>query len=137
MGTLTSCSLVPLNSEFRFNPVRRIFTFRDKIQCHRINSHISKLGKLKHVDFDRFRCFSINNKDGVDGEGESGNNDSKSNVTTALPDEDNRAFNSADKSPTPSTSQRVHFYLFLYLIELLCSFVATNIFMFITWFQLS
>ncbi|XP_004493210.1 probable zinc metalloprotease EGY1, chloroplastic [Cicer arietinum] len=106
MGTLTSCSLVPLNSEFRFNPVRRIFTFRDKIQCHRINSHISKLGKLKHVDFDRFRCFSINNKDGVDGEGESGNNDSKSNVTTALPDEDNRAFNSADKSPTPSTSQR-------------------------------
>jgi len=65
---------------------------------------------LKHVDFDRFKCFSINNKDGVDDEGENGNkNDSKSNVTTVLPDED-RGFNS-DKPTTPSTSQRVLFCL--------------------------
>jgi hypothetical protein len=112
MGTLTNCSLVPLNSEFRFKPVRH--TFKNKIQCHSLNSHLSKWGKLKHVHFDKFRCFSINNKDGVDGEGENGNNnnnnnnDSKSNVTTVLPDED-RGFNS-DKSTTPSTSQRVHFY---------------------------
>ncbi|CAK8542886.1 unnamed protein product [Lathyrus sativus] len=96
MATLSSCALLPLNSEFRFNPVRR--SFRNTIQCHRLNSHVSKWGKLKHVSFDRFRCFSINNKDGVDGEGESGNNnDSKSNVTTSSPD---------DKSTTPSTSQR-------------------------------
>jgi hypothetical protein len=71
---------------------------------------------LKHVHFDRFRCFSINNKDAVDGEGENGNNnnnnnnnDSKSNVTTVLPDE--------DKSTTPSTSQRVHFNTLFSLID--------------------
>lgn len=120
MATLSSCTLLPLNSEFRFNPVRR--SFRTTIQCHRLNSHVSKWGKLKHVDFDRFRCFSINNKDGVDGEGENGkNNDSKSNVTTAPPEED-RGF-SSDKSTTPSTSQRV---LFLYFIQLLV-FVASNV----------
>ncbi|XP_058737772.1 probable zinc metalloprotease EGY1, chloroplastic [Vicia villosa] len=103
MATLSSCTLLHLNSEFRFNPVRR--SFRTTIQCHRLNSHVSKWGKLKHVDFDRFRCFSIDNKDGVDGEGESGkNNDSKSNVTTAAPEED-RGF-SSDKPTTPSTSQR-------------------------------
>lgn len=104
MGTLTNCTLLPLNSEFRFKPVH--CSFRNKIHYnHRFNSHVSKWAKLKHVDFDRFKCFSINNKDGVDDEGENGNkNDSKSNVTTVLPDED-RGFNS-DKSTTPSTSQR-------------------------------
>lgn len=119
MGTLTSYSFVPLNSEFRSNPVRR--AFRESIHYHRLNrlsatSQLSKWdwGKRKHINFDRFRCFSINNngnnKEGVDGEGEIGNNDSKSNVTTALPDED-RGFNS-EKSTNTSTSQRVHVILF-------------------------
>lgn len=104
MGTLTNCTLLPLNSEFRFKPVH--CSFRNKIHYnHGFNSHVSKWGNLKHVHFDRFKCFSINNKDSVDDEGENGNkNDSKSNVTTVLPDED-RGFNS-EKSTTPSTSQR-------------------------------
>ncbi|KAL2346889.1 hypothetical protein Fmac_000889 [Flemingia macrophylla] len=34
MGTLTSCSFMPLNSEFRSNPVRR--SFRERIHCHRL-----------------------------------------------------------------------------------------------------
>jgi len=120
MGTLTNCTLLPLNSEFRFKPVH--CSFRNKIHYnHRFNSHVSKWGKLKHVHFDRFKCFSINNKDGVDDEGENGNkNDSKSNVTTVLPDED-RGFN-PDKSTTPSTSQRVHFCLILVFF---CCLVAS------------
>lgn len=116
MGTLTSCSFMPLNSEFRSNPVRR--AFRERIHCHELNrlkgrscffanTHISKWGSWKHLNFDRFRCFatSNNDKDVVDGEGESGKSDSKSNVTTAVPEEE-RGF-SSEKSTPPSTSQRV------------------------------
>lgn len=123
MGTLTNCTLLPLNSEFRFKPVH--CSFRNKIHYnHRFNSHASKWGKLKHVHFDRFKCFSINNKDGVDDEGENGNkNDSKSNVTTVLPDED-RGFN-PDKSTTPSTSQRVHFCLIHWILVFFSCLVAS------------
>lgn len=111
MATLSSCTLLPLNSDFRFNPVRR--SFRNKIHCHRLNSHVSQWGNLKHVGFDRFRCFSINNKDGVDAEGETGNNnDSKPNVTTASPDE--------DKSTTPSVSQMVLFFSLIHSIIIVC-----------------
>lgn len=74
---------MPLNSEFRSNPVRR--DFRERIHCHELNrlkggacffanSHTSK-----HLNFDRFRCFATNDndKDTTNGEEESGNNDSK------------------------------------------------------------
>ncbi|KAJ1409115.1 hypothetical protein SESBI_23008 [Sesbania bispinosa] len=113
MGTLTSCRFMPLNSEFRFNPVRR--AFRERIQCHKLNrlrspsrffahTDISKWGKRKKhsLNFDRFRSFASNNndKEAIDDERESddNNNDPKSNVTTELfeeeiiPSFDNQAF---------------------------------------------
>lgn len=132
MGTLTSCSFMPLNSEFRSNPVRRAFN------CHRLNrlsatSHfLFAHTHRKHFNFDnRFRCFAVSNNnnnsnskdvvDGGEGESQSGgsNKDSKSNVTTttALP-EDDRGFNS-EKSTTPSTSQRVHVFILIFLFTLI------------------
>ncbi|KAK7336295.1 hypothetical protein VNO77_16831 [Canavalia gladiata] len=118
MGTLTSCSFMPLNSEFRSNPVRR--AFRERIQCHQLTRlrgttcffARAQWGKLKHATFEfhSFRCFATNDSDNdkevvVDaGEENSSTNDSKSNVTTAVPEEE-RGFTS-EKSTPPSTSHR-------------------------------
>jgi len=130
MGTLTSCSFMPLNSEFRSNPVRR--AFRERIQCHKLTrlrgasscffsrARVPKWGKSKLSNFDSLRCFATNNDNNSDdgdkdsnnvgaaGE-ESGGDDSKSNVTTTMPEEE-RGFTS-QKSTPPSTSQRVSHYL--------------------------
>lgn len=128
MGTLTSCSFMPLNSEFRSNPVRR--AFRERIQCHKLTrlrgtscffsrARVPKWGKSKLPNFDSLRSFATKNdnsdgdKDnsnhvGAAGE-ESGGDDSKSNVTTTMAEEE-RGFTS-EKSTPPSTSHRVSHYL--------------------------
>ncbi|RDX58217.1 putative zinc metalloprotease EGY1, chloroplastic [Mucuna pruriens] len=112
MGTLTSCSFMPLNSEFRSNPVRR--AFRERIQCHKLtrlrgtSCFFSRARVPKWGKFDSLRCFAANNndhdKDNVGAGEESGGDDSKSNVTTAVPEEE-RGFTS-EKSTPPSTSHR-------------------------------
>ncbi|KAK7377874.1 hypothetical protein VNO80_03307 [Phaseolus coccineus] len=117
MGTLTSCSFMPLNSEFRSNPVRR--AFRERIQCHKLTRlrgtscffsrvRVPKWGKLKHANSSIRRCFGTNDndsdKDNVGAVEESGADDSKSNVTTTMPEEE-RGF-SSEKSTPPSTSHR-------------------------------
>ncbi|KAL9331407.1 hypothetical protein ACSQ67_001017 [Phaseolus vulgaris] len=117
MGTLTSCSFMPLNSEFRSNPVRR--AFRERIQCHKLTrlrgtscffsrARVPKWGKLKHANSGIRRCFGTNDndsdKDNVGAVEESGADDSKSNVTTTMPEEE-RGF-SSEKSTPPSTSHR-------------------------------
>ncbi|KAF7801442.1 putative zinc metalloprotease EGY1, chloroplastic [Senna tora] len=114
MGTFTSCSFIPLNSEFRSNPVRR--AFRERIQYHELNRlrgscylcrERSKLGR--YINFGRFTCFSSNNND-ANNEGESGSNASQdSNVTTTLSDgaeERNENGLNSEKSRPPSASSR-------------------------------
>jgi len=143
MGTLTSCSFMPLNSEFRSNPVRR--AFRERIQCHRLTrlrgtscffsrARVPKWGKLKHVNLGIRSCFGTNDndseKDNVGAVEESGGDDSKSNVTTTMPEEE-RGF-SSEKSTPPSTSHRVRLNLqiilfmnpFLRLVEVSCYVVV-------------
>ncbi|XP_020218986.1 probable zinc metalloprotease EGY1, chloroplastic [Cajanus cajan] len=113
MGTLTSCSFMPLNSEFRSNPVRR--AFRERIHCHQLTrlrgatSFFSRARVPKWGNFDSLRCFASNNNDndndnvGAAGE-DTAADDSKSNVTTTMPEEE-RGFTS-EKSTPPSTSHR-------------------------------
>ncbi|XP_019458254.1 PREDICTED: probable zinc metalloprotease EGY1, chloroplastic [Lupinus angustifolius] len=123
MGTLTSYSLMPVNSEFRSNPARH--AFRERIQFPNFSSSSSsclfstqKLKLGKRVNFYRFRCFNGNGKnDDVDGiEGENGANVSKPNessntattTTTTLPEAEQKresGFNSEKSTPT-STSTR-------------------------------
>ncbi|KAK7290668.1 hypothetical protein RIF29_05248 [Crotalaria pallida] len=132
MGTLTSYSLMPVNSElFRSNSVRH--AFRQKIQFHQLNGACSSTSsssstscfflEKRNLNFCRFRCFSSSNNnnnnsgnddvDGVGGgEGESGGNASKDSsntiITSTLPEPEQRresGFNS-DKSTTPSPSPR-------------------------------
>ncbi|XP_028761324.1 probable zinc metalloprotease EGY1, chloroplastic [Neltuma alba] len=113
MGTLTSCSFIPLNSEFRSNPVRR--AFRERIQYHQLSrlrsscyfcGERSKLGR--YIDFGRFTCFSSNND--TSNEGESGSNASKdSNLTTTLAEgaeERNENGFNPEKSRPPSASSK-------------------------------
>ena len=123
MGTLTSCSFTPLNSQFYSNPFRR--AFREKIQCHQLN----RLGgscylcrerskKQIFINFGRFRCFSSNNN--VDNEEESGSNASKdSNVTTAVAEEAEERHGSefnSEKPTSPSASSKVPCFLSLFSV---------------------
>lgn len=118
MGTLTSCSFMPLNSEFRSNPVRR--AFRERIQCHkltRLRGSSSFFSRARVPNFHTFRSFATNNNkidndkdNNVAAAGdETSADDSKSNLTTTLPEEE-RPF-ASDKSTPPSTSHRVQTYL--------------------------
>ncbi|KAI4348488.1 hypothetical protein L6164_009207 [Bauhinia variegata] len=113
MGTLTSCSFIRLNSEFRSNPVR--YAFKEKIRCHELRRlrgscylcrQLSK-GE-RYINFGRLRCFSSNNN--VNNEEERGNNASNdSNVTTARQqeDEERRSDEFNSENPTsPSASSR-------------------------------
>ncbi|KAI4350315.1 hypothetical protein L6164_004782 [Bauhinia variegata] len=131
MGTLTSCSFILLNSEFRSNPVRR--AFREKIQYHELrrlrgSCYLSRKWSKKErdINFGRLRCFNSTNN--VNNEKESGSNSSNdSNVTTALQEEDEdrrtNEFNS-ESSTSPSPSSRVHRFIYfsVFLLLVLLSF---------------
>ncbi|KAF1886907.1 hypothetical protein Lal_00046145 [Lupinus albus] len=123
MGTLTSYSFMPVNSEFHSNPVR--LAFKERIQFPNSSSsscffstHRLKFGK--RVNFYRFKCFNGDSKnddvDGVEGENgvnvsnskESSNTATTTTTTTTLPEAEQKresGFNSEKSTPT-STSPR-------------------------------
>ncbi|CAL0322817.1 unnamed protein product [Lupinus luteus] len=118
MGTLTTYSFMPLNSEFRSNPVR--YGFKDRIQFPNFSPSscfltTQRLRLRKRVNFYSFRCFNGKNDD-VDGvEEENGAKVSKpkessntaTTTTTVTEAEQKResGFNSEKSTPT-STSPR-------------------------------
>lgn len=123
MGTLTSCSLTPV--DFKFLSIPRCGTPRERFRFPELTSSRNSCflcgersyrlrSKVLYRNFGRFRCFSVeNDRNGDEESGTDASRDSNATATTtAEPEEAAEEFNSEKTTPPASVSSRVLFLRF-------------------------